>query len=55
VAVGRSISTLRLFVTCVDSNKKTILKLYDRNMNDEIKILTPTQAKEEEKTPPQNH
>ena len=24
-------------------------------MNDEIKILTPTQAKEEEKTPPQNH
>ena len=36
VAVGRSDKTLRLFVTCFDANKKTILKMYDRNMNNEL-------------------
>ena len=47
VALGRSISTLRLFVTCVDINKKTILKLYDRNMNDEIKVMTNAEVHEQ--------
>jgi hypothetical protein len=47
VAVGRSVSTLRLFVTCVDLSKKTVLKLYDRNMNDEIKFMTPTEILQE--------
>lgn len=36
VAVGRGPKTLRLFVTCLDMDKKTIVKLYDRNMNDEL-------------------
>lgn len=36
MAVGRSDKTLRLFVTCQDANKKTLLKMYDRNMNGEL-------------------
>jgi len=36
VAVGRSDRTLRLFITCEDLAKKTIVKMYDRNMNGEL-------------------
>ena len=36
VAVGRSDMSLRLFVTCQDVAKKTILRMYDRNMNGEL-------------------
>ena len=36
VAVGRSAKTLRLFVTCYDGTHKTIMRMYDRNMNDEL-------------------
>ena len=36
VAVGRGLNTLRLFVTCRDVAHKTIVKVYDRNMNDEL-------------------
>lgn len=36
VAVGRSDRTLRLFITCEDLAKKTILRMYDRNMNGEL-------------------
>jgi len=41
VAVGRSDRTLRLFITCEDLAKKTIVKMYDRNMNDELKKAAP--------------
>ena len=36
VAVGRGPNTLRLFVSCTTSAGKNIIKLYDRNMNDEL-------------------
>ena len=36
VAVGRSDKTLRLFVTCTTTSGKTILKMFDRNMNNEL-------------------
>lgn len=42
VAVGRSQNTLRLFVTCVTSSNKNIIKFYDRNMNDELLELVRT-------------
>ena len=40
VMVGRSSSTLRLFVTCLSSShpQKTILKMFDRNMNNEMTV-----------------
>lgn len=41
VAVGRSDRTLRLFITCEDLAKKTIVKMYDRNMNDELTKAVP--------------
>ena len=37
VNVGRSDKSLRLFVTCLDVAKKTIMRIYDRNMNGELK------------------
>ena len=49
VAVGRSTSTLRLFVTCLDTNRKTALRLYDRNMNGEITM--PSQEAKEDAAP----
>jgi hypothetical protein len=36
VAVGRGINTLRLFVTCMTTDNKNVIKVYDRNMNDEL-------------------
>ena len=36
VADGRSAQTYRLFITCQDMAKKTILRMYDRNMNGEL-------------------
>lgn len=36
VAVGRSDKTVRLFVTCKDAAGKTILKMFDRNLNGEL-------------------
>lgn len=36
VAVGRSAKTLRLFVTCYDAAHKTIMRMYDRNLNEEL-------------------
>ena len=36
VAVGRGADTLRLFVTCVEAFGKTVLQMYDRNLNGEI-------------------
>lgn len=41
VAVGRSDRTLRLFITCEDLAKKTIVKMYDRNMNGELSQAPP--------------
>jgi hypothetical protein len=41
VAVGRSDKTLRLFITCEDLARKTIVKMYDRNMNDELTKAAP--------------
>jgi len=36
VAVGRGANTLRLFVTCITASNKNVIKLFDRNMNDEL-------------------
>ena len=36
MAVGRSAKTLRLFVTCYDAQHKTIMRMYDRNLNEEL-------------------
>lgn len=36
VAIGRNEKTLRLFVTCMDDKQQTILKMFDRNMNNEL-------------------
>lgn len=36
VAVGRSADTMRLFITCLDGGQKTIIKMYDRNLNGEL-------------------
>jgi hypothetical protein len=41
VAVGRSDRTLRLFITCEDLARKTIVKMYDRNMNGELSQAAP--------------
>ena len=41
VAVGRSDKSIRLFVTCQDIAKKTILKMFDRNMNGELSTIVP--------------
>ena len=40
VAVGRSAKTMRLFITCLDSAGKTIIKMYDRNLNGELEEIT---------------
>lgn len=48
MAVGRGANTLRLFVTCVTSSNKNIIKLYDRNLNDELlEALAPNKTKKE--------
>jgi hypothetical protein len=36
ITVGRSNDTLRLFITCTDSAGKSILVMYDRNLNNEL-------------------
>jgi len=36
IAVGRSAQTFRLFVTCKDKINKTILRMFDRNLNGEL-------------------
>ena len=36
VAVGRGSNTLRLFVTCMTTDHKNVIKIYDRNLNDEL-------------------
>ena len=36
MAVGRGSNTLRLFVTCATTDNKNVIKIYDRNMNDEL-------------------
>ena len=36
VAVGRSAKTMRLFISCIDSAGKTLIKMYDRNLNGEL-------------------
>ena len=36
VVVGRSANTLRLFVMCFTTSNKNVIKMYDRNMNDEL-------------------
>ena len=36
IADDRSAQTYRLFITCQDISKKTILRMYDRNMNGEL-------------------
>jgi hypothetical protein len=46
VAVGRGPQTLRLFVTCESIARKTIVKIYDRNMNDELlDLINPNRTK----------
>ena len=35
LAVGSAMQSLRLFVTCIDQGKRTILTMYDRNLNNE--------------------
>lgn len=52
VAVGRGPNTLRLFVTCQSFDKTTILKLYDRNMNDELVELVQSKVRHEQATAP---
>jgi len=46
VAVGRSANTLRLFVTCQDVARKTILRMYDRNMDDELTATANTTSRD---------
>jgi len=36
VAIGRSEETMRLFVTCNNAAGKTVLKMFDRNLNGEL-------------------
>ena len=36
VDVGRSEKSLRIFVTCQDVAKKTIMRIYDRDLNNEL-------------------
>ena len=39
VAVGRSSETMRLFITCLDASSKTLIKMYDRNLNGELEEI----------------
>ena len=36
IGVGRSAQTFRLFITCKDKINKTIMKVFDRNLNGEL-------------------
>ena len=36
IQIGRSDKTIRFFVTCLDVAGRTLLKMYDRNMNNEL-------------------
>lgn len=47
IADGRSAQTYRLFITCQDIAKKTILRMYDRNMNGELKEQRENMASKE--------
>ena len=47
VADGRSAQTYRLFITCQDIAKKTILRMYDRNMNGELQEQREKMASKE--------
>lgn len=47
MAVGRTAKTLRLFVTCEDAvTKKTVVRMYDRDMNNELDALKKADEKQ---------
>lgn len=51
MAVGRTAKTLRLFITCEDSvSKKTVVRMYDRDMNNELEALKKSEIASKNQT-----